>query len=131
MAAHSNGQAIIFLPCGFFFFYVSSFSSPNLSRCRLDVNHTSTHGVILVRIWDAGLKRVACGSLKIQDTKSRHLHTIAHFWAISLQLRHVLIIEKNLLNSDISPTCPHSMVNFGPLAAEIGSVVSLRTLSPR
>jgi len=29
--------------------------------------------------------------------------------------------EKNLLNSNISPTCPHNMVNFGPLAAEIGS----------
>jgi len=31
--------------------------------------------------------------------------------------------EKNLLDSNISPTCPHNMVNFGPLAAEIGSVV--------
>jgi len=67
-------QAIIFLPCGF---YLSSsfslwppyvigghnifvlwflpsiiflFSSPNLSRCRLDVYHTCTHGVALVRI---------------------------------------------------------------------------------
>jgi len=26
------------------------FSSPNLSRRRLDVYHTSTHGVVLVRI---------------------------------------------------------------------------------
>jgi len=31
-------------------------SSPNLSRRRLDVCHTSTHGVALVRIYDAGLK---------------------------------------------------------------------------
>jgi len=31
--------------------------------------------------------------------------------------------EKNLLNSNISPTCPHNMVNFGPLAADIGSLV--------
>ena len=45
------------------------FSSPNLSRRRLDVCHTSTHGVALVRIQDAGLKRAARGSLKIQDTK--------------------------------------------------------------
>jgi len=31
--------------------YLSSFfSSPNLSRHRLDVYHTSTHGVVLVRI---------------------------------------------------------------------------------
>ena len=46
-------QAIIFLPCGFFyllfpFFFL--FSSPNLSGRRLDVYHTSTHGVALVRI---------------------------------------------------------------------------------
>ena len=32
------GQAIIFLPCGFFFLYSIFFSSPNLSRRRLDVN---------------------------------------------------------------------------------------------
>ena len=31
--------------------------------------------------------------------------------------------EKNLLSSNISPTCPHNMVNFGPLAAEILSLV--------
>ena len=27
------------------------------------------------------------------------------------------------LNSNISPTCPYNMVNYGPLAAEIGSLV--------
>ena len=46
-------MAIIFLPCGFFLsiFYLSIFfSSPNLSGHRLDVYHTSTHGVALVRI---------------------------------------------------------------------------------
>jgi len=31
--------------------------------------------------------------------------------------------EKNLLSSNISSTCLHNMVNFGPLAAEIGSLV--------
>ena len=31
--------------------------------------------------------------------------------------------EKNLLNSNISSTCPHNMVNFGPLTVEIGSLV--------
>ena len=28
--------------------------------------------------------------------------------------------RKNLLNSNTSPICPHNMVNFGPLTAEIG-----------
>jgi len=43
------GQAIIFSCCGF---YLSSifFSSPNLNGRRLDVYHTSKHGVALVRI---------------------------------------------------------------------------------
>jgi len=36
---------IIFLPCGLFFFSLS-----NLSRRRLHVYHTSTHGVALVQI---------------------------------------------------------------------------------
>ena len=31
--------------------------------------------------------------------------------------------RKNLLSSNISSTCPHNMVNFGPLAAEIVSLV--------
>ena len=31
--------------------------------------------------------------------------------------------EKNLLNSNIYSTCPDNMVNFNPLAAEIGSGV--------
>jgi len=31
--------------------------------------------------------------------------------------------EKNLLGSNISSTCPHNIVNFGPLAAEILSGV--------
>jgi len=37
---------------------------------------------------------------------------------MSLQLGHIPTIGKNLLNSNISPTCPHNMVNFGPLTAE-------------
>ena len=52
MAALCNRAAIIFLPFGF---YLSSspfflFSSPNPSGRRLDVYHTSAHGVALVRI---------------------------------------------------------------------------------
>ena len=31
--------------------------------------------------------------------------------------------KKNLLSSNISPTCPHNMMNFGPLAADIVSLV--------
>jgi len=53
--------------------------------------------------------------------KIRHLRTIAQIYlAISLQLWHISTIGKKLLNSNISPTCRYNMVNFGPLAAEIG-----------
>jgi len=41
---------IIFLSCGFFLLSSFFFPSPNFSGCRLDVYHTSTHGVALVRI---------------------------------------------------------------------------------
>jgi len=39
----------------------------------LDVYHTSTHRVSLVRIHDTGLKRAVRFSLKIQDAKNRQL----------------------------------------------------------
>ena len=42
------GQTIIFLAMVSIFLLL--FSSPNLSGRRLDVYHTSTHGVALVRI---------------------------------------------------------------------------------
>ena len=48
---------------------LSFFSSPDLSGRRLDVYHTSTHGVALVRILNACLKCAARDSLQIQDAK--------------------------------------------------------------
>ena len=39
------------------------------------------------------------------------------------QLRQVSKVRKNLLNSNTSPTCPHNIVNFGPLMAAIRSGV--------
>jgi len=54
-----------------------------------------------------------------------HLGTTAQLCqAESSQLRHISTIGKNMLNSNISSTCPHNMANFGPLTAAIGSGVS-------
>jgi len=54
MAALCNRGPLYFCPVVSFYllsiFYLSFFSSPNLSGHRLDVYHTSTHGVALVRI---------------------------------------------------------------------------------
>ena len=87
-------QTIIFLPCCFYLLS-SFFSSPNLSSQRMDVYHTSTHGVALVQISNACLKCAARGSLKIQDAKNRHFNTIAQLCqAVSSQLRHVSTIEE-------------------------------------
>ena len=115
---------IIFLPCGFFFFLLL-FSSPNLSRRRLDVCHTSIHGVALVRIYDACLKRAARGSLQIQDAKSRQKSTSGHHRTnlsgyIFATKARIDNRKKNFLGSNTSSTCPQNMANFGPLTAEIG-----------
>jgi len=67
------------------------------------------------------MKCAASGSLKIQDAKIRQLRSIAQLCrAISSQLRRASTIGKKLLNGNISSTCSHNMVNFGPLMAEIG-----------
>ena len=87
--------------------------------------HTSTHGVALVRISDAGLKPAACGSLQIQDAKRRqkspsmHHRTTLSGYIFATKAR-VDNRKKNLLSSNMSSTCPHNMVNFGLLAADIG-----------
>ena len=101
--------------------YLLFYSWPNLSSRRLDVYHTSTHGVALVCIQNACLKYAARGSLKIQDAKNRYFGTIAQLCrAVSSQLRHVSTIGKNMLNNDTSPTCAHNMVDFGLLTAPNG-----------
>ena len=101
--------------CGHYIFAVSFFLSflslPNLSSRRLDVYHTSPHGVALGRIYNARLKCAAFGSLKIQDAKNRHFGTITQLCRpVSSQLRHVWTIGKNLLNTDTSSTCPHMSI---------------------
>jgi len=56
-----------------------------------------------------------------KNSPSAHHHTTfsGSIFAIKAHINN----WRNLLNSDIYPTCPHNMVNFGPLAAEIDSVV--------
>jgi len=68
--------------------------------------------------------RFAGNTGRKNEAKNRHLCTIAQLCqAESSQPRHVSTIEKKLLSSNISSTCPHNMTNFGPVTAEIGSVV--------
>ena len=119
------GQTIIFLPGGFFllssvflayqrsdigclpFFYTWCGLSANL-ECRSEMCCT----------------RLAGNTGRKSDAKNRHPRTIAQLCpAISSQLRHISTIGKDLLNSNISPSCPYNMVNFGLLVAEIVSLL--------
>jgi len=88
------------------FFYL--FSSPNLSGRRLDVYHTSTHGVAF-HTWcglSANLRcrsetcctRLGGNAGRKKVAKNRHLGTIAQICrVISSQLRHVSTIGKKLV----------------------------------
>jgi len=73
MAAICNRAGHYIFALWFLSVYLVSifFSSTNLSGRRLHAYHTSTHAVALVRIYNAGLKRAARGSLEIQDAKIR------------------------------------------------------------
>jgi len=103
------------------------FSSLILSRRRLDVYHTTTHDVALVRIENAGLKCAARGLLKIQGAKiAKNSPPVQHRTNLSgyiFATKACVDNRKNWLNSNISSTCSQNIVNVGPLTAEIGSGV--------
>jgi len=54
-----------------------------------------------------------------KNSTSAHHRTTLSGYSLSSWLRHVSAIGKSLLNSNISPTYPYNVVNFGPLAVEI------------
>jgi len=87
-------RPLYFCPVISIFFLFSFFPSPNLSDLRLDVYHTSTHGVALVRILNACMKCAARGLLKYRTQKSPFWHHRQICRAVSSQLRHVSTIGK-------------------------------------
>ena len=95
----------------FFFF----FSSRNLSGRRLDVYHTSTHGVALckfrIHVWNV----LQAARWKYRTQKNRHFGTIAQLcWAISSQLRHTSTIGKKLVKQQY---VLHMSLQYGELTA--------------
>jgi len=128
--ANPYREAIIFCRCGFFYF--RSFFFPRLFSAVADSISTTLPHMMASKCkvrMHAGLRCAARGLLQIQDAKKSPKIAI---WAQSnnfvglylSQLRHVGYrqSEKKLLNSNISPTSLHNMVNFGPrpITAEIG-----------
>ena len=85
------------------FFLSFFFSSHNLSGRRVDVYHTSTHGVALVRVEcrsEMCCTRLAGNAGRKNDAKTAILASSHNF--VGLNLRNS---EKKLLNSNISSTC--------------------------
>ena len=118
---------IIFLPCGFFlsFFIPRIISTAADWMSSLPYFHTwCGPSVNLECRSEICCMQLAGNTGRKNDAKNCHLRTIAQLCrALSSQLRHVSTIGKNLLSSNISPTCTHNMVNLGLLAAEIVSLV--------
>jgi len=122
------GQTIIFLPCGFFFFFLSFFprliSAVGDWMSAIPPHMAWPYSVNLRCRSETCCRRLAENTGRNKVAKSRHLGTIAQLCrAISLQLRHVSTIGKKVLSSNTSSRCPHNMVNFGPLASQIDPVV--------
>ena len=58
------------------------------------------------------------------DAKNCHLRTITRLCRTIFATKACIDNrKKNLLNSNISSTCPHNMANFGPLTAAVPIVV--------
>jgi len=70
-----------------------------------------------MQVWN--LLHVACWKCTNKSLNLRLCTIVQLCRAISSQLGHMSTIRKNVLNSNISSICPHNMVNFGPLVAEI------------
>jgi len=115
--------ALWFLPSFFFFYFLAKSQPLQIGRipyfhtwCRLSANLKCRSETCCTRL--------AENTVRKKSPKIRHLRTIEQLCrAIPSQLKHVSTIRKNLLCSNIFATCLHNMVNFGPLAAEIGSLV--------
>jgi len=131
-ALYGIGQAVIFSSCGFFFlsyfFFLSFFlaySQPSQIGC-LPYFHTWCGLSANLRCRsETCCTRLAENTGRQKMPKIRHLCTIAQICpAISSQLRHILTIGKKFVKQQyIFPICPHNIANFGPLAAETGSLV--------
>ena len=98
------------------FFLLSIFSSHNLSRRRLDVCHTSAHGVASSA--NLGCRSETCctrlpeNTGRKNDPSGHHRTTLSgYIFAIKARIHN----RNKLLNSNTSSTCPRNMVNFGPL----------------
>jgi len=120
-ALYGIGQAIIFLPCGFFLLL---FSSPNLSGRRLDVYHTLCgHSANLECRSEMCCTRLAGKAGRKNRQKSPSGHHRTTFSGCLFATKAYTDNQKNVANSNTFSTCPYNMANFSPVTAEISSGV--------
>ena len=99
------------------------FSSPNFSRRRLDVYHTSTWCGLSANL--RCRSEMCCAWLAVNtghkiSPKILHLRTIAQICrAVSSQRRHLSTIGKKLVKQQYLLHMSSQYGNFGPLTAEI------------
>ena len=93
-----------------------SFFLAYLSGRRFDV-----HTTILLRSANLECRSEMCCTRLAGNTgpKNRQKIVILAPWHNFGTTKALVDNRKKLLNSNVSPTCPHNMVNFGILAAEI------------
>ena len=114
-----------------FFFFFFLFSSTNLSSHRLDIYHST---ILLHMVWpyaNSECRSEMCCMRLVENAGPKKNRQKLAIWApshnfVGLYLRNYGTCrqsDNNLLNSNISLTYPHNLVNFGPLAAEIVSLV--------
>jgi len=114
----SHGRPIIFLPCGFYLTFFLLF----FPRLMLAVAEWCGPSVNLECRSEMCCMRLAGNAGPKKSPSGHHRTTLSgYIFATKACINNR---KKNLLNSDISPTRPHNMVNSGPLMAEIRSGVS-------
>ena len=133
MAALCNRAGHYIFVLWFLFSFFLLFSSPNLSGRRLDVLCLPYFHTWCGLRANLECRSKTCCTRLAENTGRKKSPKIAicapshNFVGPYLRnyLRHISTIGKQLLSINISSTCSHShnMVNFGPLAAEIGPVV--------
>jgi len=127
MAAHSNGQVIIFLSCGFFLLPSSFFFFPRLILAVKDwmsaiLPHHTWCGVSanLECMSEMCCTRLAENTGRKNYAKNRHLRTIAQICrAVFATKAYIGNRKKNLINANIFSIYLYNMVNLGSLTAEI------------
>jgi len=124
MAGLWNRAGIIFLPCGFFFLLFFPSQSQPLQIGCLPCFHTWCGLSANLRCRsELYCTRLAGNAGRKKSTKSPSGHHRTTLSGYIFATKAHVDSQKNFLSSNISSTCPQNMVNFSPLAAEIGPVV--------